>query len=133
MPELKTRGPFAVWILSIVTFGIYYLVWFAKTTAEVKAVNPNGEKNVNSAPMVWSLLIGALTLFIWPIVNWFKFCASIRQEQEAAGLTPTFSTGLATLFVFLASTHVCYVQSQQNLVVAAVSAKRAAPAQPVAA
>ncbi|RRR98578.1 DUF4234 domain-containing protein [Glycomyces terrestris] len=128
MPELKTRGPFAVWILNLPTLGIYYFVWFAKITAEVKAVNPNGEKNVNPANMVWSLLIGALTLFIWPIVNWFKFCASIRAEQEAAGLTPTFSTGLATLFVFLASTHVCYVQSQQNLVVAAVKAR-----QPVAA
>ncbi|MQM24283.1 DUF4234 domain-containing protein [Glycomyces albidus] len=128
MPELKTRGPFAVWILNLPTIGIYSLVWFAKITAEVKAVNPNGEKNVAPAAMVWSILIGALTLFIWPIVNWFKFCASIRQEQEAAGLTPTFSTGLATLFVFLASTHVCYVQSQQNLVVAAVKAR-----QPVAA
>jgi hypothetical protein len=128
MPELKTRGPFAVWILNLPTLGIYSLVWFAKITAEVKAVNPNGEKNVAPASMVWSLLIGVLTLFIWPIVNWFKFCASIRDEQQAAGLTPTFSTGLATLFVFLASTHVCYVQSQQNLVVAAVKAR-----QPVAA
>jgi hypothetical protein len=124
MPELKTRSPFGVWILNLPTFGIHYLVWFAKIAAEVKAVNPNNPKNVAPANMVWSLLIGVVTLFIWPIVNWFKFCASIREEQQAAGIAPTFSTGLATLFVFLASTHVCYVQSQQNLVVAAVKARQ---------
>lgn len=128
MPELKTRGPFAVWILSIVTFGIYYFVWLAKTAGEIKAVNPANEKNVAPANLVWSFLIGALTLYIWPIINWFKLCASVREEQQAAGLTPTFSTGLATLFVFLASTHVCYIQSQRNLTVAAVQARQAVPA-----
>ena len=124
MPELKTRGPFAVWILSIVTLGIYYLVWVAKMCAQVEAVNPQNPKNISGSNAVLSLLFGSLTLLIWPIINWFKFCESVRQEQRAAGLTPTFSAGLATLFVFLASTHVCYVQSQQNLVVAAVKSRQ---------
>ncbi|MGZ4663863.1 MAG: DUF4234 domain-containing protein, partial [Frankiaceae bacterium] len=30
----KTRGPWAVWLLSIITFGIYFLVWYYKINNE---------------------------------------------------------------------------------------------------
>ncbi|THV25930.1 hypothetical protein [Glycomyces paridis] len=74
------------------------------------------------------ILFGFITLYIVPIINWFKLCASIRAEQQAAGLTPTFSTGIATLLCFVAGTNLCYLQAQQNLVVNAVQARQGVPA-----
>lgn len=128
MEELKIRSPFGVWGLSLITLGIYGLFWYAKTAAQIKAVNPDNPKNVSGTSLVVWMLFGAITLYIVPIVNWFKLCASIKAEQEAAGLTATFNTGVATLLYFLAGTNVIYVQSEQNLVVAAVKARDAVPA-----
>ncbi|GAB3651311.1 DUF4234 domain-containing protein [Glycomyces tarimensis] len=126
MPGLKTRSPFGVWVLSIITAGIYYLFWAASMCGEVKTVNPQGEENRTGSNVVLSILFGAFTLYIWPAINWFKFCNSVKAEQRAAGLAPTFNTGLATLLVFLLNTHICYVQSQQNLVVAAAAQRHQA-------
>lgn len=124
---VKPRGAFAVWILGVVTVGIYTLVWIAKMCAEVQNVNPQGQKNVSGANAILSMFFGAFTLMIWPIINWFKFCESVRHEQQAVGLAPTFNAGVATLLYFLAGTHVCYIQAQQNLVVQAVQQRQGMP------
>lgn len=128
MEELKIRSPFGVWVLTLISFGIYGLFWYAKTAAQIQGVNPDNPKNVSGSSLVVWMIFGAITLFIMPIMNWFKLCASLRAEQEAAGLTATFSTGLATLLCFLAGTNICYIQSQQNLVVAAVKARESVSA-----
>jgi len=128
MQELKIRNPLGVWGFTLITLGIYGLFWYAKTAAQIKGVNPDNPKNVTGTSLVVWMLFGFITLYIVPIINWFKLCASIKAEQEAAGLTPTFNTGLATLLCFLAGTNLIYLQSQQNLVVAAVQARQSVPA-----
>lgn len=127
MEELKIRSPFGVWGLTLISFGIYGLFWYAKTAAQIKAVNPNNPANVSGTSLVVWILFGFITLYIVPIINWFKLCASIKAEQQAAGLAPTFNTGVATLLCFLAGTNLCYIQAQQNLVVNAVQARQAVP------
>jgi hypothetical protein len=127
MPAIKTRSPFGVWGLNLITFGIYGLVWVYKTCEEVKATNPQNPDNVAPGNALLSMIFGGVTLMIWPAINWFKFCGSVKAEQQAAGLAPTFNTGVATLLCFLASTHVCYVQSQRNLVVQAVQQRQGMP------
>ncbi|WP_051326039.1 DUF4234 domain-containing protein [Glycomyces tenuis] len=127
MPDIKTRSPFGVWGLSLITFGIYYYVWAFKTCGEVQAVNPNHPDNRSGGNVVLSMLFGGLTLLIWPAINWFKFCGSVKAEQQAVGLQPTFNTGLATFLIFVASTHTCYVQSQRNLVVQTVKQRQGMP------
>lgn len=128
MEELKIRSPFGVWGLTLISFGIYGLFWYAKTAAQIQGVNPNNPKNVTGTSLVVWMIFGAITLFIVPIINWFKLCASIKAEQESVGLAPTFNTGVATLLCFLAGTNLCYIQAQQNLVVNAVKARQSVPA-----
>jgi hypothetical protein len=127
MQELKHRSPFGVWGLTVITFGIYGLFWYAKTAAQIQGVNPDNPKNVSGTSLVVWILFGFITLYIVPIINWFKLCASIKAEQQAAGLAPTFNTGLATLLCFVAGTNICYIQAQQNLVVTAVQSRQAVP------
>ncbi len=64
---MKTRSVAAVVILSIVTFGIYCIVWFVKTKNEMNKVGAN-------IPTAWWLLV--------PIGNiWWqwKYCEGVEQ------------------------------------------------------
>jgi len=121
MNELKTRNPFLVWLFGVITLYIYQLVWMAKLCRETEVVNPAHPGNVSAASAVCSTLFGGFTLMIWPLIVFLKFGESVRNEQRQAGLAPTYSNGLAVLFYFLAGTHVCYVQAQQNKVVNAIN------------
>lgn len=115
--SLKIRNPFGVWILGVITLGIYELVWMAKLCREVAETNPGGSNNVSGTNAVLSTIFGGFTLQIWPLINLLRFGSSVNDEQASVGLTPGYSNGLAVLFYFLAGTHVCYIQSQQNKVV----------------
>src|SRR5690606_13629742 len=37
---IKRRSPWGVWVLSIVTFGIYYLIWYYNINREMAEANP---------------------------------------------------------------------------------------------
>ncbi|MFZ4893337.1 DUF4234 domain-containing protein [Plantibacter sp. Mn2098] len=53
---MKRRSPAAVFFLPIITLGIYFIVWYAKTRGELKAQG-------QSVPTTW--------LFIVPIVSFW--------------------------------------------------------------
>jgi Domain of unknown function (DUF4234) len=93
---MKRRNPAAVWIgLPLITFGIYGLVWFYKVHAELFAYDRRtGDAATNA---LLSLIFGAITLGIWPLVMFIKLAGRIAQAQRAAGLQPSCSTGLAVL------------------------------------
>lgn len=97
---MKRRNPAAVWIgLPIITFGIYGLVWFYKVHAELYAYDRRtGDAATNA---LLSMIFGAITLFIWPLVMYIKLGGRIRQAQQAAGLQPSYSTGLGLLLSIL--------------------------------
>ena len=47
----KTRGPVVVWLLSAVTLGIYYLVWWYKINREVRDFDPSIEVSPGTATL----------------------------------------------------------------------------------
>lgn len=64
---MKRRSPAAVFFLPIITLGIYWIVWLAKTRGELK-------REVASVPTTW--------LYIVPIVSFWwlwKFAAGISR------------------------------------------------------
>jgi uncharacterized protein DUF4234 len=113
--NMKRRNPVAVWLgLPLITFGIYALVWFYKVHKELAAYDRRiPDSSVNA---LLSILFGAITLFIWPIVMYIKLAGHIRQAQHAAGLQPTCSTGLAAL-LGLFGFGMLYYQLELNKVV----------------
>ena len=54
--------------------------------------------------------------YIGAFITVFNTGKRISRAQAAAGLQPTCSSGLGILFMFLASTHSAYYQSQLNKV-----------------
>ena len=99
----EVRNPWREWVLSLVTIGIYGIIWYAKIQREMKAYDPSLE-----VEPVWKIFIPILN-----ILSWVKTASLIARVQEQAGATERCSTGLgvvAGLFGF----GVVYYQGQLN-------------------
>jgi hypothetical protein len=98
-----------VWGLSLIIFGVYYLVWWYKVNEEVKAYDPSTEVN----PVMAML---ALFVSIANIVTIVKTGGRINQVERAAGSPGSCSGGLGFLFGLLLATHIVYYQTHLNQV-----------------
>jgi Domain of unknown function (DUF4234) len=117
--QMKQRNPIGVWLLSLVTFGIYALVYWYKIHVELARFDPRREVSpVFELMSVWLL---GFTIVL-PILSIFRLAGRIRNAQLAVGLAEDCSGGLGLLFAFLSSTHVIYYQSKLNQVIAANAA-----------
>ncbi|WP_329521492.1 DUF4234 domain-containing protein [Spirillospora sp. NBC_01491] len=113
--NMKRRNPVGAWLgLPMITFGIYGLVWFYKVHAELFGFDRrSGDASVNA---LLSMLFGACTLGIWPLVMYVKLGGRIAQAQRAAGLPAECSGGMGFLLGIFGF-GVLYYQIQLNKVV----------------
>ncbi|MGH9045343.1 MAG: DUF4234 domain-containing protein [Acidimicrobiales bacterium] len=102
----KDRSPAGILGLSIVTLGIYYLVWYGKLNGEIQ----RHDRDINVEPG-W-----AVVAMLFPIANAisaYSTAARIRQMQLDDGRTDTISPVVALLlFLFLGIGYPLYVGSQ---------------------
>lgn len=125
--QMKQRSPIGVWLLGLVTFGIYPLVYWYKVHVELGQFDPRREvKPVFELMSVWLL---GFTIVL-PVLSILHLAERIRAAQVAVGLTEDCSGGLGLLFAILSGTHVIYYQSKLNQVIAANSSVPAG--QPIA-
>jgi Domain of unknown function (DUF4234) len=80
LPLGKIRSPLNVVLLSIVTLGIYWIVWEYKVFAELKA--HRGEGIGGGLALVFVFLLGG-------IPNWFILPSEVGNGQETAGIPRT--------------------------------------------
>lgn len=107
----KDRSPASVLGLSIITLGIYYLVWYYKINNEIRHHDP--DIKVSPGWAVAAVSIGAILLFIPPLVSSYTTAARIRQMQLDDGATQTISPIVALLLhIFLGIGYPLYVASQ---------------------
>jgi hypothetical protein len=105
-PLGKDRSPAAVLGLSIITLGIYYLVWYGKINGEIRRHDPD----IRVRP---ALAVIAAMLPIFNIVSAYSTAARIRQMQLDAGQQQTISPVVALLlFLFLGIGFPLYLASQ---------------------
>jgi len=93
-PLGKERGVLFVIVISIITLGIYYLVWVYKSQEEIKEHSGQGVGGVLG--LVIALVVGFITPFILP--------SEIRKMYEQSGRASPVSgwTGLwATLGILI--------------------------------
>ncbi|RFS82769.1 DUF4234 domain-containing protein [Actinomadura spongiicola] len=113
--NMKRRNPVGAWLgLPIITFGIYGLVWFYKVHVELHEYDRRTENAATNALL--SMLLGFLTLGIWPLIMYVKLGGRIADAQRAAGLQPSCSGGMGFLLGILGF-GVLYYQIQLNKVV----------------
>lgn len=119
----KTRSPVAVWLLSIVTFGIYYLVWWYKINREVRDFDPSIK--VSPGVAVIAVSIGGVLIGIPPIVSTVKTGGRIGRAEQVGGLPGSCSGGIGFLLSILFGLNTVYYQSHLNQLWAAQHASEA--------
>jgi hypothetical protein len=110
----KTRNPWGVWLLSIVTLGIYQVVWYYKVNRETGDYDP--QVVVNPGLSVVALLFGWILCGIPTFVSIYCTGQRIAMAQRAAGAQETCVPIIGLLLSFVLSTHQVYYQSQINKV-----------------
>jgi hypothetical protein len=100
------RSPGVVLGLSIVTLGIYFLVWYYKINDEIRRHDPL----IKVSPG-WSVV--AMFIPIANLVSGYSTAARIRQMQLDEGATQTISPVVALLLqIFIGIGYPLYVASQ---------------------
>jgi Domain of unknown function (DUF4234) len=77
----KIRSPWGVFVLAIVTFGIYYLYWYYQANRELR------DYGIGTSPVtsLLALFPGGLVL-VPPFVSWWRFFGRLRQAEDRAGV-----------------------------------------------
>lgn len=105
-PLGKDRSPASVLGLSIITLGIYYLVWYGKLNGEIRRHDPD----IKVSPG-WAVVAAMVPLC--NIISAYSTAARIRQMQLDDGQTDTISPVVALLlFLFLGIGYPLYIASQ---------------------
>lgn len=106
----KRRNPWGVFALTIVTLGIYYVVWWYKINNEMRNAGTSND------PLVATLAVtlGGI-LVIPPIVSAYKTADRIKQTQERQQATDRMAPVLALVMLFVVGPFALpYYQSQLN-------------------
>jgi hypothetical protein len=105
-PIGKDRSGAGILGLSIITLGIYYLVWYGKIQGEIRRHDP-------SIKVRSGLAVIAAMLPVFNIVSAYSTAARIRQMQLDDGAQQTISPVVALLlFLFLGIGYPLYLASQ---------------------
>lgn len=105
---VKIRSPWGVWWLSLVTFGIYYLVWYVKVNKEIARLSEN------------TIHVGTLGLWLSqcaPIAAWISLSNTSKRltaVQQRRSLTPTTTGGMMILSSLWFGSHQRYLQRRLN-------------------
>jgi hypothetical protein len=111
---VKNRNPFLVFIWSIATFGIYYLVWYYKINRELRDA---GRVEVSPFVALLAVSIGWIVI-VPPFVSWYRTFQRIAAAQRTAGTrgeaNPILGFILYVIAVFLLPVEVLYAQDELN-------------------
>jgi hypothetical protein len=112
--RVKIRNPFGVFLLAIVTLGIYYLVWYYKVNRELRDA-----AGIDVGPIVALLAITVgWVIIVPPFVSWYRTFQRIQQAQRQAGLTseanPILGFILYVIALFFLPLELLYGQDELN-------------------
>jgi hypothetical protein len=113
---VKIRNPFLVFVWALVTFGIYYLVWYYKVNRELRDAC---RINVSPVVAVLAITVGWLVI-VPPFVSWYRTFERIVEAQRAAAVTseasPILGFILFVIAVYVLPVELIYAQDELNKV-----------------
>jgi len=112
--HVKIRNPFGVFVLAIVTLGIYYFVWYYKVNRELRDA-----AGIDVSPVVALLAITiGWAIIVPPFVSWYRTFERIQQAQQQAGLTseanPILGFILYLVALYFLPVELLYAQDELN-------------------
>jgi hypothetical protein len=109
----KKRGPLNVWLLSLITIGIYGLVWYYKINDEARRYLK--DESIRPGLAVLALFPGAL-IIIPPFISIYRAGERIQRMEERAGVSRQVEPVLGLLLLLLWSLYPIYYQAHLNSV-----------------
>jgi Domain of unknown function (DUF4234) len=113
---VKIRNPFLVFVWSLVTIGIYYVVWYYKINRELRDA---AGIDVSPGIALVAVTIGWL-IIVPPFVSWYRTFERIAQAERDAGVateaSPVLGFILFVIAVFFLPIEVIYAQDELNKV-----------------
>jgi hypothetical protein len=106
-PVGKLRNPVAVWVLSYVTFGVYFLYWWYAVNKEVR----DFDARIQVKPGLAAL---ANVVPVCNLVTIVTTGTRIRQAQVTGGAATRCSGWLGLVLTLVFALHLPYYQSQLN-------------------
>jgi hypothetical protein len=132
--HVKERSPLGVWLLIVVTLGIYGLVHWYKINREMRDYSEEAGAPLGNDPALSLLALfpGGIVLVpaIWTWVTTTQRAQAVRR-MAADGPTEVPSTFLGVLLGFIWATNHPYLQSSLNATWRMAGATGIAPAQAV--
>ena len=112
--HVKIRNPFGVFVLVIVTLGIYYLVWYYKVNRELRDA-----EGIDVSPIVAVLAITiGWFIIVPPFVSWYRTFQRIQTAQQRAGLrseaNPILGFILYVVALYFLPVELLYAQDELN-------------------
>jgi hypothetical protein len=106
----KRRNPWGVFLLSFVTSGVYFFVWWYKINNELRN---NGQQN-DPAVALLAVLLGWV-IIVPPFVSYYRTAQRIRTAQEATSASERMVPVLGlVLWIVISTFTAVYYQSQLN-------------------
>jgi hypothetical protein len=118
----KIRNPLGVVGLTIITFGIYFFIWYYKVNkemAEMGRARGTDELGTSPATSLMAVLFGWILLFIPPLVSEYKTCDRLNKAERLVGLQGMEAGLLFLLWIFLGPVGHYIFQSNLNKVLQA--------------
>jgi drug/metabolite transporter (DMT)-like permease len=110
----KTRNPWGVWLIALVTLGVYFFVWYYKVNRELRDYDPDIE--VEPGLALLAVLLGWIVFFVFAWVSVYRTGDRIQHAQTTSGATERCNGWLGILFYMLGGFNMVYYQSQVNKV-----------------
>jgi hypothetical protein len=111
---VKIRNPFGVFVLAIVTLGIYYVVWYYKVNRELRDA---AGIDVSPITAILAITIG-WAIIVPPFVSWYRTFERLQQAQRQARLAtevnPILGFVLYLVALYLLPVELLYAQDELN-------------------
>lgn len=113
---VTTKNPWALWILTFITLGIWGIVWWYRVNRELRDVSSAYDEHFRMPPAVSTVLMALWPLAVLPaIVTCVISSIRARSLQQLIGTeTGRVNPLIATLLLFLVFSHVWYIQRSLN-------------------
>jgi Domain of unknown function (DUF4234) len=109
----KTRNPWGVWLLSLVTLGIYGVWWYYTVNREIRDFDHRIDVQPGTA--LCAILFGWLVIFLIPLISWARTGSRIARAQRFTSSRDHCSSVIGVLLGIIGFGMV-YYQSQLNKV-----------------
>jgi hypothetical protein len=113
--NVKERHPWGVWALSLITLGIYGLVWWYKINREIRDYSAAKGQPIGNNPALSLLALFPFGVFVVPSI-WTHITTPMRVKEAGriAGGAGQLSVVLAVILLFILALNLPYTQGALN-------------------